>query len=43
MVKPFKTRIAFTNLASLPPTIYLNEYLIDDEEVKLIREMMEKG
>jgi len=43
VVKPFKTRIAFTNLASLPPTIYLNEYLIDDEEVKLIREMMEKG
>jgi len=33
VVKPYKTRIAFTNLASLPPTIYLNEYLIDDEEV----------
>ncbi len=28
-----KARTAFTNLASSPPTIYLNEYLIDDEEV----------
>ncbi len=33
MVRPYKTRSAFTNLASSPPTIYLNEYLIDDKEV----------
>jgi len=33
VVKPYKTRTAFTNLASLPPTVYLNGYLIDDEEV----------
>jgi hypothetical protein len=26
-------RTAFTNLSSSPPTIYLNEYLIDDEEI----------
>jgi len=32
VVRPYKTRTAFTNLSS-PPTIYLNEYLIDDEEV----------
>ncbi len=32
VVRPYKTRDAFTNLSS-PPTIYLNEYLIDDEEV----------
>jgi hypothetical protein len=32
-IRPYKTRDAFTNLASSPPTIYLNEYLIDDEEV----------
>jgi len=32
VVRPYKTRTAFTNLSSLP-TIYLNEYLIDDEEV----------
>ncbi len=32
MVRPYKTRSAFTNLSSSPPTIYLNEYLIDDEE-----------
>jgi hypothetical protein len=31
VVRPYKTRSAFTNLASSPPTIYLNEYLIDDE------------
>ncbi len=30
---PYKTRSAFTNLAGSPPTIYLNEYLIDDEEI----------
>jgi hypothetical protein len=33
VVRPYKTRTAFTNLSSSPPTIYLNEYLIDDEEV----------
>ena len=33
VVGPYKTRDAFTNLSSSPPTIYLNEYLIDDEEV----------
>jgi len=33
VVRPYKTRTAFTNLTSFPPTIYLNEYLIDDEEV----------
>ena len=31
VVRPYKTRSAFTNLASSPPTISLNEYLIDDE------------
>jgi len=31
-VRPYKTRTAFTNLSSSPPTIYLNEHLIDDEE-----------
>ncbi len=31
-VGPYKSRTAFTNLSSLP-TIHLNEYLIDDEEV----------
>ncbi len=42
MVRPYKTRSAFTNLSS-PPTIYLNEYLIDDEEVVeylIIRELI---
>ncbi|MFZ8808431.1 MAG: hypothetical protein ACO2PN_10040 [Pyrobaculum sp.] len=33
VVKPYKTRTAFTNLAGSPPIIYLNEYLIDDEEI----------
>ncbi len=33
VVRPYKTRTAFTNLASSPPTIYLNGYLIDDEEI----------
>jgi predicted metal-dependent hydrolase len=33
VVRPYKTRTAFTNLSSSPPAIYLNEYLIDDEEV----------
>jgi hypothetical protein len=33
VVRPYKTRDAFTNLSSSPPTIYLNKYLIDDEEV----------
>jgi hypothetical protein len=30
VVRPYKTRTAFTKLSS-PPIIYLNEYLIDDE------------
>jgi hypothetical protein len=33
VVRPYKARSAFTNLASSPPTIYLNEYLIDDKEI----------
>jgi len=33
VVRPYKTRSVFTNLSSSPPTIYLNEYLIDDEEI----------
>ena len=43
VVRPYKTRDAFTNLSSSPPTIYLNEYLIDDEEVVeylIIRELI---
>jgi predicted metal-dependent hydrolase len=43
VVRPYKTRTAFTNLSSSPPTIYLNEYLIDDEEVVeylILRELM---
>jgi len=43
VVGPYKTRAAFTNLSSPPPTIHLNEYLIDDEEVVeylILREMM---
>jgi hypothetical protein len=43
VVRPYKTRSAFTNLASSPLTIYLNEYLIDDEEVVeylLLRELI---
>ena len=43
VVRPYKTRSAFTNLSSSPPTIYLNEYLIDDEEILeylIIREMI---
>jgi hypothetical protein len=43
VVGPYKTRTAFTNLSSSPPTIYLNEYLIDDEEVVeylLLRELI---
>ncbi len=46
MVRPCKTRSAFTNLASLPLTIYLNEHLIDDEEVVeclILRELMHKA
>jgi predicted metal-dependent hydrolase len=31
VVRPYKTRDAFTNLTS--STIYLNEYLIDNEEI----------
>ena len=43
VVRPYKTRDAFTNLTSSPPTIYLNKHLIDDEEVVeylLLREMI---
>jgi hypothetical protein len=42
VVRPYKTRTAFTKLSS-PPTIHLNEYLIDDEEVVeylLLRELI---
>ena len=45
MVRPYKTRTAFTNLSSSPPTIYLNEYLIDDEAVAeylILRELIHK-
>ena len=43
VVRPYKTRDAFTNLSSSPPTIYLNEHLIDDEEAVeylLLRELI---
>ena len=43
VVGPYKTRDAFTNLSSSPPTIYLSEHLIDDEEVVeylIIRELI---
>jgi len=43
VVRPYKTRDAFTNLSSFPPTIYLNKHLIDDEEVVeylIIRELI---
>jgi Zn-dependent peptidase ImmA (M78 family) len=43
VVRPYKTRTAFTNLSSSPPIIYLNKHLIDDEEVVeylLLREMV---
>jgi len=43
VVRPYKTRTAFTYLTSSPPIIYLNEYLIDDEEVVeylIIRELI---
>jgi hypothetical protein len=43
VVRPYKARDAFTNLSSSPPTIYLNEHLIDDEEVVeylIIRELI---
>jgi hypothetical protein len=42
VVRPYKTRDAFTKLSS-PPTIYLNKHLIDDEEVLeylILREMV---
>jgi len=42
-VRPYKTRSAFTNLSSSLPTIYLNEYLIDNEEIVeylIIRELI---
>jgi hypothetical protein len=41
VVRPHKTRDAFTNLSN--STIYLNEYLIDDEEILdylIIRELI---
>jgi predicted metal-dependent hydrolase len=43
VVRPYKTKTAFTNLSSSPPTIYLNEYLIDDKEILeylILREMI---
>jgi hypothetical protein len=43
VVRPYKTRDAFTNLSSSPPTIYLSEHLIDDEEAVeylLLRELI---
>jgi len=43
VVRPYKTRDAFTNLSSSPPIIYLNKHLIDDEEVVeylLLRELI---
>ncbi len=42
VMRPYKTRDAFTKLSS-PPTIYINEHLIDDEEVVeylIIRELI---
>jgi hypothetical protein len=42
-IRPYKTRDAFTNLTSSPPTIYLNKHLIDDEEILeylILREMI---
>ena len=42
-IRPYKTRDAFTNLSSSPPTLYLNEHLIDDEEAVeylLLRELI---
>jgi hypothetical protein len=42
-IRPYKTRDAFANLTSSPPTIYLNKHLIDDEEVLeylILREMI---
>ena len=43
VVRPYKTRDAFTNLSSSPPTIYLDEHLINDEEAVeylLLRELI---
>ena len=43
VVGPYKIRTAFTNLTSSPLTIYLNENLIDDEEIVeylIIRELI---
>jgi predicted metal-dependent hydrolase len=45
VVRPYKTWTAFTKLSS-PLTIYLNEHLIDDEEVVeylILRELMHKA
>jgi predicted metal-dependent hydrolase len=42
-IRRYRTRDAFTNLTSSLPTIYINEYLIDDEEVVeylILRELM---
>jgi len=42
-IRRYKTRDAFTNLSSSPPTIYLDEHLINDEEVVeylLLRELI---
>ncbi len=42
-IRRYRTRDAFTNLTSSPPIIYLNEYLIDDEEIVeylIIRELL---
>jgi hypothetical protein len=42
VVRPYKTGDVFTNLSSSPPTIYLHEYLIDDEVVEylILRELI---
>jgi hypothetical protein len=42
-IRRHKTRDAFTNLSSSPPTIYLDEHLINDEEAVeylLLRELI---
>jgi hypothetical protein len=42
-IRRYKTRDAFTNLTSSPPIIYINEYLIDDEEIityLIVRELI---
>jgi hypothetical protein len=32
-IRRYRARDAFTHLTRSPPIIYINEYLIDDEEV----------